>query len=119
MRNAAATARLSGPFGVTLRAGKGGERVAVDPCEQVGERREREVGLGRGRPAREHQRAPLPGAAARLAPERRLADPGVALQHQDGKSRSRRVQEPLDLEQLRFAANDSRWHGGGNCTGGP
>jgi hypothetical protein len=94
------------------------KRAVVDPGEQVGHGRERELRLGRGRPAPENQRPSLLRPPARLAPERCLADPRVALEHQGGESSARRVEEGLDLEQLRFAANDPRRHGGRNCTRG-
>jgi hypothetical protein len=64
------------------------QHVQLDTVAQVGERGEGERRLRLGRPAREH--AAVAGSLERIAQQRRLADPRLALhEHRRGPSRAR------------------------------
>ena len=124
LRNPAATARASGPprgglparerhlERLALRIRQRRERLLVDPCQQIRNRGERELRLRRRRPAPEHRRPTRLRPPARLLPHRRLADAGVALDHQHREARGRRLEEPIDFDQLRITTNDAGLHRG-------
>jgi hypothetical protein len=84
-------------------------------------RDERQVGLaldgGRG----DHPAAPRGGRVGRGPPERRLADPGVALDQQRGRSGGERVDEPAHLLERGGAAEEAgpvgRWRHDGHGRG--
>jgi hypothetical protein len=75
------------------------ERVG-DRLEQIGERREAELPLGRGRLRLQHAEAAFVSPGDAVSPDRRLADAGIALDHQRPGPVARRVEERLDGSDL-------------------
>ena len=73
--------------------------------QHVGDAGERQLGLGGRRTAGQHEKLLGAGAADRLAPDRRLADPGLALQSQSGAARPQLTEERVDLGELGIPAD--------------
>ena len=93
-----------------LRCRQGCQHVREHRPEQVGERREREPRLCRRRDRGEHPQVPLPGQFQPRPPEDRLADAGLSFQQARGRSPIYGVEEPPQLRELIFAADDLSGH---------
>ena len=105
-----------------LRGGQRRQRLVGEVRQEVDERGERERGLGLGRARRGR---PEPAAACLLeplAPERRLADPGPARDHERPRPLGA-VEEGADLGQLALATEQlghrSRVYDAGSAKGSP
>jgi Sigma-70 region 2 len=86
-----------------LRDGKCGERLLRDAFEQVGNRGERQFRFRLGRPASKHLETTGVGPANGFSPDRRLADPGLALEQHDGEPLARRLDEAVHESELALA----------------
>jgi hypothetical protein len=82
-----------------------------DRAEQVAERRERQGGLGLRGPGGEHGQTARAGHPDALLPDRRLADPGLAGQHERARGRGLVGEQPTDLLQLSAPPQDALAHG--------
>ena len=83
-----------------LRRRDRSEQLVVDFREQVRQADEAEPGLGGRRARREHAEASRAGELHARFPERRLADPGLALEHERACAGGDRVEEALDDGEL-------------------
>ncbi len=92
-----------------LRLRELGARLVADRREQVREPRECETDLALGRPRREHEDPPLLRAADPFEPQRRLADPCLSGESEDGSAPVERAEEVVELGQLLDATHDPGW----------
>ena len=99
-RAAAGTARSSATSSRPLRRGEPRERAFADVLEQVGQPGERELRLGAARARGEDAQASASRRLDRSLPERRLPDPRLAFEDEDGRAIGARRREPLDRPEL-------------------
>ncbi len=86
------------------------EHVVEHALEQVAETRVREPALRLRRSRREHTRPCERAQLDARQPERRLADPGVTLEHERGRPVARLVHERRDDGELLVPADDLERH---------
>jgi hypothetical protein len=91
-----------------LRRRQCGERLLLDPVDQVDERGEGELRLRAARTGREYPAPTCPRGRDRRLPQRRLADAGVALENEDGGAAAGSGDEPLDRGELGDPADHER-----------
>jgi hypothetical protein len=91
----------------SLRRRKAGQYLRDVGRQQVSERRERERGLARSRPACKHPPTSTVRSIGRRTPQRRLADPGHAFQPEHLRAAAM-VDEGVQLLELDLAPNDFR-----------
>ncbi len=96
---------------LALGLGQEGQHVVGHLLEQVAEDGEGELGLGLGRPSGEDPERPAPRRHHRCLPQRRLADAGLALEHQGGGGLCGVVEKAVDLGQLSLPADEPLSHG--------
>jgi hypothetical protein len=77
----------------------------VDVRQHVGQRRVGQVRLGRRRAARQNTKAALTRLIEGGKPQCRLADPGLALQHESLRLRGQRIKESRDRSKFRVTAD--------------
>jgi hypothetical protein len=100
----------SAPLGL----GQSSDRIFRHRLEQIGERREREPRLRLGRAAGEHAEPALVRKPDDLAPDRRLADPRLALEREHAEPLARRIEEFPGERELTLAPDDA-YHGLESC----
>jgi hypothetical protein len=93
--------RQRDPQPAPLRRRERGPHLVERLAEQVRQGGERQAHLRPGGRARQHPPGAFPRAGDAVAPQGRLADARLTLQHQRAKGRPRRREEPLDLRELR------------------
>ncbi len=86
-----------------LDARKLGESRVLDGRKEVGENRERELGLRLGRPRDEHAEASLEGLVDERRPDRRLAHPRLAREQQSAGPLGHVGEEAVRLGDLPLA----------------
>ena len=84
--------------------------IGEDLLEEVAETDVRETPLGLRGPRREHDQAALARRGHPFEPERRLADPRLAVQHEPGRSVRRPADEGLNGSELPLPADDLGRH---------
>ena len=89
-----------------LGAAQGGQHLVEDVLEEIAEPDVREPALGLGRPRREHAQAPPARSLDAREPERRLADPRLALEHERGRPLVGAVDEGVERGELLVPADD-------------
>ena len=89
----------------TLRTRQAGQHVGDARLEEIGERRVRELRLRRDRLRREDE-VRVGGSDDRASPQRRLADPGFAFEHERRRQPAVRREEPVEVRQLLLPADD-------------
>ena len=98
-----------GVEGTALRQGKFICQLGVRRRDEI---RERRIGERRFRlrgPGNEDAKAAPSGTVERLAPDRRLADSGLAVHDQRAAGRGDPVEKPLDRSDVLIPANDHGW----------
>ena len=107
------SARRSAAFrAVTLGIGERVEGRRFDRRQEIAERGERQPRFGRRRPARQHAISLVGGMSDSRPPHGRLADTGIALEHEARKAVSSGNQQRVDGQQLGLAAEHRSGHGG-------
>ena len=84
--------------------------VCQRALEEIGQPQAGKAALGLGGPRREEQVPALPRVLDAGSPQRRLADPRLALQHECRYPLGRRVQEGVNPLELLLSSDDPRSH---------